>query len=160
MLGVPPFGLTQSSRLAQARLRPHHHRARRWSSSARSSRLIAAAVRLDSKGPVFFRQVRVGRDGRHFAIFKFRSMVVDADEQKERLREFNEVGDGMFKLSSDPRVTRVGRVLRRTSLDELPAAVQRHARRDEPSRPAPARDRRGRVGCSGSIAAASTSLLA
>jgi exopolysaccharide biosynthesis polyprenyl glycosylphosphotransferase len=119
MLGVPPFGLTKSSRSLK----------RAFDLIITSIglvvvgpiiALIAAAVRLDSKGPVFFRQVRVGRDGCHFAIIKFRSMVVDADEQKERLREFNEVGDGMFKLSSDPRVTRVGRVLRRTSLDELP----------------------------------------
>ncbi len=81
---------------------------------------IAIAVRLDSKGPVFFRQVRVGRDGRHFRIYKFRSMVVDAEQQKENLRSLNEVGDGMFKIASDPRVTRVGSFLRRTSLDELP----------------------------------------
>jgi lipopolysaccharide/colanic/teichoic acid biosynthesis glycosyltransferase len=77
-------------------------------------------VRIDSKGPVFFRQVRVGRDGRHFRIYKFRSMVVGAEQQKENLRSLNEVGGGMFKIASDPRVTRVGSFLRRTSLDELP----------------------------------------
>ena len=54
---------------------------------------------MDSKGPVFFRQVRVGRDGRHFRIYKFRSMVIDAEQQKEDLRSLNEVGDGMFKIS-------------------------------------------------------------
>jgi lipopolysaccharide/colanic/teichoic acid biosynthesis glycosyltransferase len=81
---------------------------------------IALAIRLDSKGPVYFRQVRVGRDGRHFRIFKFRSMIVDADAQKDKLRALNEVGEGMFKISHDPRVTRVGAFLRRTSLDELP----------------------------------------
>jgi exopolysaccharide biosynthesis polyprenyl glycosylphosphotransferase len=81
---------------------------------------IAIAIRLDSQGPIFFRQPRVGRDGRHFHIFKYRSMVVDADGQKELLRERNEAGDGLFKITQDPRVTRVGAFLRRTSLDELP----------------------------------------
>jgi lipopolysaccharide/colanic/teichoic acid biosynthesis glycosyltransferase len=81
---------------------------------------IAVAIRLDSKGPIFFRQVRVGRDGGHFRIYKFRSMVVNAEEQKDHLRGLNEVGDGMFKISDDPRVTRVGNILRKTSLDELP----------------------------------------
>jgi exopolysaccharide biosynthesis polyprenyl glycosylphosphotransferase len=82
--------------------------------------IIAIAIRRDSRGPVFFRQVRVGRDGKYFEIFKFRSMVADADDQKDSLRELNDAGDGMFKMRHDPRVTRVGRVLRRTSLDELP----------------------------------------
>jgi lipopolysaccharide/colanic/teichoic acid biosynthesis glycosyltransferase len=81
---------------------------------------VALAIRLDSRGPVLFRQPRVGRDGHHFQIIKFRSMVVDADVQKDRLRAFNEVGAGMFKIAHDPRVTRVGAFLRRTSLDELP----------------------------------------
>jgi exopolysaccharide biosynthesis polyprenyl glycosylphosphotransferase len=81
---------------------------------------IAAAIRLDSRGPVLFRQTRVGRDGRHFKIIKFRSMVDDADGLKDELRDLNEVGDGMFKISADPRITAVGRLLRRTSLDELP----------------------------------------
>jgi exopolysaccharide biosynthesis polyprenyl glycosylphosphotransferase len=82
--------------------------------------LIAIAIKLDSRGPVFFRQVRVGRDGRHFRIFKFRSMVSDAEAGKSELRLLNEAGDGLFKISNDPRVTRVGRILRRSSLDELP----------------------------------------
>jgi exopolysaccharide biosynthesis polyprenyl glycosylphosphotransferase len=81
---------------------------------------VAVAIRLDSQGPVFFRQPRVGRDGRHFRIFKYRSMVVDADDHKDRLRELNEAGVGLFKITQDPRVTRVGAFLRRTSLDELP----------------------------------------
>ena len=81
---------------------------------------IAVAIRRDSAGPVFFRQPRVGRDGRHFHIFKYRSMVIDADAQKERLRALNEAGSGLFKITEDPRVTRVGAFLRRTSLDELP----------------------------------------
>lgn len=119
ILGVRPFGLSRSSRLLK----------RAFDLVATSVGLLAAgplivlialAIRLDTKGPVFFRQVRVGRDGRHFRILKFRSMVVDAERQKDRLRGLNEVGDGMFKIGSDPRVTRVGGFLRRTSLDELP----------------------------------------
>jgi exopolysaccharide biosynthesis polyprenyl glycosylphosphotransferase len=81
---------------------------------------VALAIRVDSEGPVFFRQVRVGRDGRHFRIFKFRSMVVDAEARKDELRGLNEAGEGLFKLTHDPRVTRIGDFLRRTSLDELP----------------------------------------
>jgi exopolysaccharide biosynthesis polyprenyl glycosylphosphotransferase len=81
---------------------------------------IALAIRLDSKGPVFFRQVRVGRNGEHFWMVKFRSMVSDADTLKEQLRSDSEVGDGLFKIADDPRVTAVGRFLRRSSLDELP----------------------------------------
>jgi exopolysaccharide biosynthesis polyprenyl glycosylphosphotransferase len=119
MLGVRPFGLSRSSRALK---RTFDFALTGLGVIAVSPILIAIAIaiRLDSKGPVLFRQVRVGRDGRPFKIFKFRSMVVDADEQKERLLKLNEVGDGMFKLSSDPRVTRVGNLLRCTSLDELP----------------------------------------
>jgi len=80
---------------------------------------LAAAVRFTSPGPVLFRQTRVGRDGRHFQVFKFRSMVVDAEERKAELRARNEA-EGLFKIADDPRVTRVGRLLRSTSLDELP----------------------------------------
>jgi exopolysaccharide biosynthesis polyprenyl glycosylphosphotransferase len=81
--------------------------------------IVALAVRLDSRGPVFFRQWRVGREGEPFEILKFRTMVDGADQLKESLRELNEA-DGLFKITDDPRITRVGRVLRRTSLDELP----------------------------------------
>ena len=81
--------------------------------------VIAAAVKLDSDGPVLYRQVRVGREGRRFTMFKFRSMVDGADARREALREKGD-GDGLFKLAEDPRVTRVGRFIRRTSLDELP----------------------------------------
>ncbi len=82
--------------------------------------MIALSIRLESKGPIFFRQTRVGRDDRHFHIFKFRSMVANAEAQKEVLRSRNEAGQGLFKIKEDPRITRVGRFLRRTSLDELP----------------------------------------
>jgi exopolysaccharide biosynthesis polyprenyl glycosylphosphotransferase len=81
--------------------------------------LIAAAIRLDSDGPVFFRQERVGRRGRHFRIWKFRTMVPDAERAKQGLLLRNET-NGLFKIADDPRVTRVGRFLRKTSLDELP----------------------------------------
>ena len=82
---------------------------------------IAAAVKLTSRGPVFFSQVRVGRYGRHFRFYKFRSMRVDAEAQKAALLDRNESKDGViFKMKDDPRITKVGRFLRRTSLDELP----------------------------------------
>lgn len=82
--------------------------------------LAAIAIKLDSRGPVFFRQLRVGRHGRHFQIFKFRTMVADAEAQKDSLRDRNEAQEGMFKIFDDPRVTRVGRFLRKTALDEVP----------------------------------------
>jgi exopolysaccharide biosynthesis polyprenyl glycosylphosphotransferase len=83
--------------------------------------LIAAiAIKLDSPGPVFFRQQRVGRYGKRFQIFKFRTMVQNAEALKDSLRDRNEAQGGMFKIADDPRVTRVGRFLRKTSLDEIP----------------------------------------
>jgi exopolysaccharide biosynthesis polyprenyl glycosylphosphotransferase len=82
--------------------------------------LIALAIKLDSRGPVFFMQLRVGQDGERFHMFKFRTMVLDADELKDSLRELNEAQEGLFKIAQDPRVTRVGRFLRRCALDELP----------------------------------------
>jgi exopolysaccharide biosynthesis polyprenyl glycosylphosphotransferase len=80
---------------------------------------VAVAIKLESHGPVLFRQTRVGRDGRRFEIFKFRTMVDGADDMKAQLRSRNET-EGLFKIADDPRVTRLGRLLRRTSLDELP----------------------------------------
>ena len=83
--------------------------------------LLAALVKFHSPGPVFFRQVRVGRSGRPFRIFKFRTMVAGAEMQRDELMSQNIYGDPrLFKLPADPRVTRLGRWLRRTSLDELP----------------------------------------
>ncbi len=82
--------------------------------------LIAAAIRLDSHGSVLFRQTRVGRDGRPFTCYKFRSMVEGADEEREALLDQNEATGPIFKMRNDPRLTRVGRWLRRASLDELP----------------------------------------
>ncbi len=81
---------------------------------------IAIAVKLDSRGPVFFRQLRVGRHGKRFYMLKFRTMVPGAEEMKDALRHRNEAKDGLFKIADDPRVTRVGRWLRRSALDELP----------------------------------------
>lgn len=81
---------------------------------------VALCVRCTSRGPVLFRQVRVGRDGRQFRIFKFRSMYVDAEARLAELRHLNEHDGVLFKIRDDPRVTRVGRYLRRFSLDELP----------------------------------------
>jgi exopolysaccharide biosynthesis polyprenyl glycosylphosphotransferase len=81
---------------------------------------FAIAIKLDSRGPVFFRQLRVGRHGRRFYMLKFRTMVPDADAMKESLRHRNEAQEGLFKIAQDPRVTRMGRFLRATALDELP----------------------------------------
>jgi lipopolysaccharide/colanic/teichoic acid biosynthesis glycosyltransferase len=82
---------------------------------------IALAIRLDSGGPVLFRQRRLGLHGKPFWIWKFRTMVVDAEARMSEMEAFNESQCGvLFKIRDDPRVTRVGRFLRRTSLDELP----------------------------------------
>ncbi|WP_434811370.1 sugar transferase [Microbacterium sp. bgisy189] len=82
--------------------------------------IIAIAIKLDSPGPVFFPQARVGRDGRHFRMLKFRSMTVDAEQQREALMSANEGAGPLFKIQNDPRVTRIGRILRKYSLDEVP----------------------------------------
>ncbi|MCK9895459.1 sugar transferase [Frankia sp. AgB32] len=82
---------------------------------------LGLAVRLTSRGPALFRQVRVGRGGEHFTMFKFRSMYVDAEARKADLESLNERGEGLlFKMRDDPRITRVGKFLRKWSLDELP----------------------------------------
>jgi exopolysaccharide biosynthesis polyprenyl glycosylphosphotransferase len=90
--------------------------------------LVAVAIKLDNRGPVFFRQVRAGEGRRLFRIWKFRSMVVDAEERKTELAHLNKHlapgGDPrMFKIDRDPRVTRIGTILRRASLDELPQLI-------------------------------------
>jgi exopolysaccharide biosynthesis polyprenyl glycosylphosphotransferase len=85
--------------------------------------LIAIAIKLDSPGPVLFRQERIGLHGRPFTVLKFRSMRVDAEEQLARLRERNEAAGPLFKIRDDPRRTRVGRFIRKTSLDELPQFI-------------------------------------
>ncbi|CAN5728324.1 exopolysaccharide biosynthesis polyprenyl glycosylphosphotransferase [soil metagenome] len=82
--------------------------------------LCALAVRLDSPGPIFFYQQRTGMGGRRFKMWKLRTMVVNAEELKVTLAHLNELTYPDFKISNDPRITRVGRILRKTSLDELP----------------------------------------
>jgi exopolysaccharide biosynthesis polyprenyl glycosylphosphotransferase len=82
--------------------------------------VIAIAIKLDSRGPVFFRQLRVGRHGQRFQMLKFRTMIPEAEAMKDSLRHRNEAQEGLFKIASDPRVTRVGRLLRASALDELP----------------------------------------
>ncbi len=85
--------------------------------------LIALAIKLDSPGPVLFAQTRVGKDGRPFTMLKFRSMVADAESRLAELEDRNEAVGPLFKIRDDPRRTRVGRFLRRTSLDELPQLI-------------------------------------
>lgn len=82
---------------------------------------VALAIKLeDPKGPVLFRQVRIGKDGKPFVMLKFRSMVRDAESRLEALLPYNEVEGNMFKMKNDPRVTRVGRFIRKWSIDEFP----------------------------------------
>jgi exopolysaccharide biosynthesis polyprenyl glycosylphosphotransferase len=117
-LGVRRFGLSRSERRLK-RVMDAVGSALLLLLSLPAFAAIALAIRLDSRGPVFFRQLRVGRDGQRFEIVKFRTMVVDAEARKAELLHRNEA-DGLFKIADDPRVTRVGRLLRQTSLDELP----------------------------------------
>ncbi|WP_448162900.1 sugar transferase [Bacillus mobilis] len=83
--------------------------------------IVAIMVKLeDKKGPVFFKQIRVGKDGKEFGMFKFRSMVTDAEERLKDLLQHNEVSGAMFKMKDDPRITKIGKFIRKTSIDELP----------------------------------------
>ncbi len=82
--------------------------------------LLAPAILIDSPGPLFFAQTRIGKNGRRFKMYKFRSMYVDAEERKKELMEKNEMNGLMFKMKDDPRITKVGKFIRKTSLDELP----------------------------------------
>jgi exopolysaccharide biosynthesis polyprenyl glycosylphosphotransferase len=118
LLGVPRYGLTKSSVLLK----------RSMDSVGAGLGLvllspllavIAVAIKLSSRGPVLFHQQRIGRGGKEFAMLKFRTMVMGADEQKQNLLDLNEA-DGLFKIADDPRLTSVGKLLRRLSLDELP----------------------------------------
>jgi exopolysaccharide biosynthesis polyprenyl glycosylphosphotransferase len=119
LLGVRQYGLSKSSELLK----------RTMDIVAAATGLVvlspllvvtAVAIKLDTRGPVFFRQPRIGQGGKRFSIFKFRSMVQDAEQIKGDLLERNEAEGGLFKISDDPRITRMGGLLRRTSLDELP----------------------------------------
>jgi exopolysaccharide biosynthesis polyprenyl glycosylphosphotransferase len=121
LLGVPRFGLSRSSMTVK----------RTFDLLGTCVLLVAAApivavaailIRCDSRGPIFFRQTRVGRNGRHFAMIKLRTMVDGADAMKADLLALNETS-GLFKIADDPRITRVGRWLRRSNLDELPQLI-------------------------------------
>ena len=81
---------------------------------------LAPAIKLDSPGPVFFSQTRIGKNGRRFKIYKFRSMYIDAEERLKDLQDQNEMNGLMFKMENDPRITKVGAFIRKTSLDEFP----------------------------------------
>lgn len=81
---------------------------------------VALAIKLESRGPVFFSQIRIGRNGRRFKIYKFRSMYRDAEARKKELESKNEINGLMFKIGNDPRITKVGKFIRETSIDELP----------------------------------------
>lgn len=122
VLGVRQFGLQRSSRLLK----------RAVDLMITSTALILLgplflllmlAIKLDSRGPVFFRQRRIGERGEKFWMLKFRSMVPDAEARKPELRRLNEVEGGLFKIERDPRITRIGYLMRKTSLDELPQLI-------------------------------------
>jgi exopolysaccharide biosynthesis polyprenyl glycosylphosphotransferase len=82
--------------------------------------LTAIAIRLTSKGPAMFVQKRLGLNKRHFGIYKFRTMVIDAEKRQKEIEHLNEVSGPVFKIKNDPRITPLGRLLRKTSIDELP----------------------------------------
>ncbi len=84
---------------------------------------VAPAIKIESKGPLFFKQKRVGKNGRYFYIYKFRSMYIDAEERKKELMAQNEMSGLMFKMTDDPRITKVGKFIRKTSIDELPQFI-------------------------------------
>lgn len=86
--------------------------------------IVAALIKYeDRKGTVLFKQIRIGKDGEEFYMYKFRSMVIDAEEKLKDLLEHNEVSGAMFKMKEDPRVTKIGRLIRKTSIDELPQLI-------------------------------------
>lgn len=118
LLGVPRFGLSRSSQ-ALKRALDLTCASMLLPVAAPLFVILTIAIRRDSEGPALFRQLRIGRNGKPFTMYKFRSMVVGAERMKADLDDLNET-DGLFKMVDDPRVTRIGRVLRRTYLDELP----------------------------------------
>jgi exopolysaccharide biosynthesis polyprenyl glycosylphosphotransferase len=121
MLGVRQFRLSRSSLLLKRSLDLAGSTI--WLlATAPLMACIALAILIDSGRPIFFQQTRIGRDGRPFRMLKFRTMVTAADDQKDSLRHLNEA-DGLFKIADDPRITRVGRILRHTAMDELPQLV-------------------------------------
>jgi exopolysaccharide biosynthesis polyprenyl glycosylphosphotransferase len=119
MLGVREVGMSRGQRL-QKRLLDLFLIAIVGIPALLLTGIIALAIKLDSPGPVFYAADRVGRSGKLFKMYKFRSMVVDADRRKKDLEALNEADGPIFKIKNDPRLTRVGKFLRRSSLDELP----------------------------------------
>ena len=119
LLGVRPYGLSKSSRQLKRTMDLFICGTVMLALSPLFL-LITLAIKLDSPGSVLFRQRRIGRKGQYFYMIKFRSMVPHAEQLKDQLRAHNEAEGGLFKITDDPRITRVGRFLRRTSLDELP----------------------------------------
>ena len=85
--------------------------------------VVSLLIKFESKGPVIFSQDRIGKNEKVFKMYKFRSMVVNAEELKEKLKEQNEMSGPMFKMKEDPRVTRIGKFIRKTSIDELPQLI-------------------------------------
>lgn len=85
--------------------------------------IVGFLIKLESKGPIIFAQKRVGLNGKEFKMYKFRSMVANAEEIKEKLKEKNEMSGPMFKIKDDPRITKVGKFIRKTSIDELPQLI-------------------------------------
>jgi exopolysaccharide biosynthesis polyprenyl glycosylphosphotransferase len=121
LLGVPRFGLSRSSAYAKRAL-DLVGAAAGLVVAAPVLAVVAVLIKLDSPGPVFFPQTRIGRDDKPFRMLKFRTMVDGADGMKAHLRHRNEAS-GLFKIAEDPRITRLGRMLRRTTLDEAPQLV-------------------------------------
>jgi exopolysaccharide biosynthesis polyprenyl glycosylphosphotransferase len=122
LLGVRQFGLSKSSEFLK-RAMDIAGASCGLVLAAPVLALMAVAIMLDSRGAPLFVQSRIGRQGKRFAMIKLRSMVQGADQLKDEIRDRNEVDGGLFKIANDPRITRVGRLLRRTSLDELPQLV-------------------------------------
>ena len=85
--------------------------------------IVSILIKLESKGEVIFKQKRVGLNGKEFYMYKFRSMVINAEELKEQLESQNEMSGPMFKIKDDPRITNVGKIIRKTSIDELPQLI-------------------------------------
>ena len=85
--------------------------------------VVAVLIKIDSKGAIIFSQTRVGKNGKEFKMYKFRSMVVNAEELKKKLLAQNEMSGPMFKMKDDPRITKIGKFIRKTSIDELPQLI-------------------------------------
>ncbi|MCW3012488.1 MAG: hypothetical protein JWO90_2892 [Solirubrobacterales bacterium] len=119
LLGVRRFGLSRSSHITKRTL-DISVSVLGLLAIAPVLVVVAAAIKLESRGPLLFRQTRIGRDGMPFQIVKFRSMIDGADALRTSLADRNEAPDGLFKIADDPRITRVGGYLRRSSLDEVP----------------------------------------